>query len=728
MTTSQRSNPIRRLVNVIAIAIGLMTAGAVPAVYFFAGYTSVSEHLKFRASFDSATVARYIYSREQLWQYQSARLSELLESHRVKNEELFTRLIDDKNAIVVEVGEEAGYWAASRSAPIEVSGKVVGYVQVSVSLASLLVGTSISALLGIGLGLGIFFAVRIIPLRVIDRTFGELQKTNMRFDTALENMPQALCMYDRNHELLVFNRRYAEMYGLNPKSLKPGMTFGEVLKLRAESGCFFEHPYADGDRPRSPIKPWNHEVELNDGRVFQIVRTPMADGGWVSTHEDVTQRRQAQQRIEYLAHHDVLTGLPNRTQFQHHLELSIRQLPRDTSLAVLCLDLDDFKRVNDTLGHPTGDKLLKEVGERLRACLRENDVLARLGGDEFAIIALTESGLTNASALAGRLIEAVSKPFMINHQEIVVGLSVGIAVSPNDSSDPEQLLKASDMALYRAKSAGRSTYRFFEPEMDAQAQARRVLELELRSAISRGELVLHYQPIVEMSTQDIVAFEALVRWAHPLRGLIPPMKFIPLAEETGLIIPLGEWVLRQACSDAAKWSKPVRVAVNLSPVQFKSPRLLESVFAAVRSSGLSPERLELEITESVLLNDNDATLAKLHQLRDFGARISMDDFGTGYSSLSYLRSFPFDKIKIDRSFVEVLGEEDESLAIIRAVTGLGNSLGIATTAEGVETDEQIKLLRREGCSEMQGYYFSPPRPSNEVEGLLAKASRRKAVA
>ena len=729
MSNFNKPNPLRRLVNAIAIAIGLTTALVVPAGYFFAGYTSMSEYLTFRARFDSATLARYIYSKEQLWQYQSARLSELIESQRVKEEELFVQVVDAKGALVVEVGQRDEAWSAKRTAPIDVSGKTVGHVHAHVSLLPLLIGTALSGLIGIALGSGVFFAVRVFPLRVIDRTIGELQTTNQRFDTALENMPQALCMYDADHKLLVFNKRYTEMYSLEPDMLHAGMPLGEVLKKRAASGAFFQHPDGTSEKQGSQAEAWNSEVHLSDGRIFHIIRTPMKDGGWVSTHEDITQRKQAQQRIEYLAHHDVLTGLPNRTQFHQDLELSIRQLPRDSHLAVLCLDLDDFKKVNDTLGHPVGDELLKEVSRRLKASLRETDILARLGGDEFAVIApARENSLADISAFASRLIETVSHPFIINHQEIVVGLSIGISLSPNDSSDHDELLKSADMALYRAKSAGRGTYRFFEPEMDAQAQARRVLELDLRAAISRGELVLHYQPIVEMSTRDIVGFEALVRWQHPHRGLIPPIKFIPLAEETGLIIPLGEWVLKQACADAVKWSKPVHVAVNLSAVQFKSPRLLETVFAEIRSSGIDPSRLELEITESVLLNDSDSTLAKLHALRDFGIRISMDDFGTGYSSLSYLRSFPFDKIKIDRSFVNELADGKESQAIIRAVTGLGSSLGMATTAEGVETSEQIELLRLIGCTEMQGFYFSRPRPSNEVEPMLLEQTATQAVA
>jgi predicted signal transduction protein with EAL and GGDEF domain len=332
---------------------------------------------------------------------------------------------------------------------------------------------------------------------------------------------------------------------------------------------------------------------------------------------------------------------------------------------------------------------------------------------------------SEVSSLASRLVEVIGAPYDIDGHQVVVGASIGISLSPGDGSNPDQLLKNADMALYRAKADGRGIYRFFEAAMDARAQARRLLELDLRAALVRGEFEVFYQPIHDLQADQIIAFEALVRWNHPLRGTIPPMKFIPLAEETGLIVQIGDWVLRQACADAARWSQQdVRVAVNLSPVQFKNRNLVPSVIAALSASGLAANRLELEITESVLLQDSEATLATLHKLRDFGVRISMDDFGTGYSSLSYLRSFPFDKIKIDRSFVNELATRDDSMAIVRAVTGLGKSLGISTTAEGVETSEQLALLRLEGCTEVQGYLFSPPRPAAEVERLLSQGRLR----
>jgi diguanylate cyclase (GGDEF)-like protein len=387
-------------------------------------------------------------------------------------------------------------------------------------------------------------------------------------------------------------------------------------------------------------------------------------------------------------------------------------------VAVFCLDLDRFKDVNEAHGHAVGDLLLKAIADRLRQCVRETDMVARLGGDEFAIMQAGTSQPTDATSLASRLIEMIGATFQLGVHQVTVGLSIGIALAPGDGLDPDQLLKNADMALYRAKSDGHGFYRFFEPEMDARMQARRKLEIDLRTAIANSEFELFYQPLVDMKTEYVTGFEALIRWRHPERGMVPPLDFISVAEETGLIVPIGDWVLRQACVEAATWPSGVKVAVNLSPIQFKSKALLLSVVSALAASGLSPNRLELEITESVLLQDGDATLAILNELRELGVRISMDDFGTGYSSLSYLRKFPFDKIKIDRSFIVDMSDHNDSMAIVRAVIAMGSGLGIATTAEGVETVEQFKRLKLEGCTEVQGYLFSPPRPAVEIKGLL----------
>jgi diguanylate cyclase (GGDEF)-like protein len=424
-------------------------------------------------------------------------------------------------------------------------------------------------------------------------------------------------------------------------------------------------------------------------------------------------------QVQFLAHHDPLTGLANRVVFREQLQNSLAQT-RSTSetLAVLFIDLDGFKNVNDTLGHSTGDDLLRSIARRVRDTLGENEKVARLGGDEFAILQLSGNQPEGAAALARRLIDVISAPCLINGHQINVGASIGIAVSAAGDGDPEQLLKNADLAMYRAKSDGRGTYRFFEPEMDARAQARRRLELDLRTALAEGAFEMHYQPLVDLRTNTIAVFEALLRWNHPERGSVSPEEFISVAEETGLIVALGEWALRQACAEAATWPLDARVAVNLSPAQFKSGNIVASVISALSSSGLAPSRLELEITEAVLLERTDSNLDILRQLRHLGVKISLDDFGTGYSSLSYLRSFEFDKIKIDRSFIRDLSHQEEARAIVRAIAALGASLGMRTVAEGVETLAQMQCLEAEGCTEIQGFYVSKPVPASHIPTML----------
>jgi diguanylate cyclase (GGDEF)-like protein len=464
-------------------------------------------------------------------------------------------------------------------------------------------------------------------------------------------------------------------------------------------------------------------IETADGRMLRVIERPRPEGGWVSTLEDITEWQKAQAQIAHMARHDALTNLPNRTYFREKLEDALSRVGRGTQVAVFCLDLDRFKEVNDTLGHPVGDELLREVARRLRECIRDDDTAARLGGDEFAIVQVgRELKLAEISALATRLIETISAPFTIHGHQVLIGATLGISVAPDDGADPDQLLKNADLALYRAKGDGRGNYRFFEAGMDARALARRTLELELRTALSRGEFELQYQPLLDIKTSNINCCEALLRWNHPQRGVVLPQEFIWLAEETGLIIPIGDWVLRRACTEAARWPEGVRIAVNVSPAQFKNRNLVPTVEEALASAGLPADRLEIEITETVLLLEGDA-LATLRTLRGLGIHIAMDDFGTGCSSLSYLRSFPFDKIKIDRSFVSELAAGGESMAIVRAVTALGRSLGISTTAEGVETAEQLSLLRSEGCNEVQGFLFSPALPAAEVEKMLRRRLR-----
>jgi diguanylate cyclase (GGDEF)-like protein len=548
-----------------------------------------------------------------------------------------------------------------------------------------------------------------------------LLEQNTLFETAQSNMSQALLLFDASGHLRMSNIRYCELYSLSPDVVKPGCTIRELIEHRRERGTFSgdSESYLQGlHTALAEGKRCERFTELPDGRTIAVVNHPMPGGAWVSTHEDITERRRAEARIAYLARHDPLTGLPNRSSFQEQLQAALSRAGRAEPVAVLCLDLDRFKCVNDTLGHGAGDKLLQITAERLRAAVRENDILARLGGDEFAVVEIGASQPAASRILATRLIETISAPCDLDGNQAVVGLSIGIALSPGDGGDSQELLKNADLALYRAKADGRGMYHFFEPEMDARMQARRALEVDLRKAIAAGEFELFYQPLVNIETQLVTGCEALLRWRHPQRGVISPMDFVPLAEETGLIVPIGEWVLRQACAEAAAWPPNVKIAINLSPVQFKSKNLVAIIVSALGVSGLHPGRLALEITESVLLDDGAQTLTILHQLRNLGIRISMDDFGTGYSSLSYLRKFPFDNIKIDRTFIRDMSDREDSLAIVRAVAAMGKSLSIVTTAEGVETQDQLERLKREGCVEAQGFLFSPPVPAANIRKLL----------
>jgi len=467
-------------------------------------------------------------------------------------------------------------------------------------------------------------------------------------------------------------------------------------------------------------QPAGFEVALR-GRSIAVTAHAVPEEGWTVTLDDVSARLAAEANSAELARLDPLTGLANRLLLRERLAAAMEQLDRTGEpCAVLLIDLDRFKPINDTLGHPVGDALLVKVADRLRSAVRPSDTVARLGGDEFVVIQAGTADPEAVSALARRLVDLLARTYLIDGQLLTIGASVGAALAPRDGLDPDHLLKNVDLALYRAKMDGRGTFRFFEPEMDARMQARRRLELDMRQALARREFVLHYQPQLNLLNQRLTGCEALLRWRHPERGMVSPADFIPLAEEIGLIVPIGEWVIRQACRDAASWPGSASVAVNVSPAQFKSERLAETIMSALATSGLAPNRLEIEITEGVLLQESERTLKTLHRLRAMGLRVSMDDFGTGYSSLSYLRSFPFDKIKIDRSFVKDLSVKADGDAIIRAIAGLGKSLGMTTVAEGVETEDQMRRIRAEGCTDVQGYLVSRPVPVEQIHALLSR--------
>jgi diguanylate cyclase (GGDEF)-like protein len=555
----------------------------------------------------------------------------------------------------------------------------------------------------------------------------KLRIRKLQLDTAINNMSQGLCMFDDAARLVICNDLYIEMYGLSPRVIRPGCTLLDLLKHRKATGSMPHEPeqYCEEILARVARRETStEEVEMDDGRTFCLTNHPMENGGWVVTHEDITERRsieqerkQADERIAYLAHHDMVTGLPNRPAFTERLTAALEDANAgNEQFAILCIDLDRFKEVNDVFGHSVGDALLREVASRLKIAAG-NAFLARVGGDEFTVITINRPQPANAQALADQLLAAVAEEIRIEGRHLRIGLSIGIAVYPTDGADATKLLANADAALYRAKAQARGSIRFFDAELDHQLRDDRALQHDLGLAIEHGQLSLHYQPLAKLSG-EVLGFEALLRWNHPGRGMIPPAKFIPLAEQGGLIIAIGEWVLRKACQEAATWPKPLRIAVNLSPMQFHHRDLPALVHVVLLETGLSPDRLELEITESVLIDHFSRGVSLLRRLKALGVRIVMDDFGSGYSSLSYLQSFPFDKIKIDRLFIMDLEHNCQSATIVRAVIGLARGLKLPVAAEGVETKTQLAFLADEGCDEVQGYLLGRPRPISEYAELV----------
>jgi diguanylate cyclase (GGDEF)-like protein len=557
-------------------------------------------------------------------------------------------------------------------------------------------------------------------VRDLSNSEASLTQKSQQLDAALNNMPQGLAMFDRQQRLVVCNRQYTEMYGLPPEQTRPGTPLRAILEASAAPGSEAERSSFVADRlERAALRESFCAVdEASDGRVFSISHQLMDNGGWVAIHHDITVQKRVEAELAHMARYDPLTGLANRAVFLAQTNAALERARQSGGhFSLLMLDLDHFKVVNDSLGHAAGDALLRGAAERLRRITHDVDHVARFGGDEFALLHITGERTDHraeTAMLADRLLQAITEPYEIGGRKVFVGVSIGITSAPVDGHDADALIRNADLALYQAKSEGRNRYRFFEAAMERRARERRELEDDMRRAIAREEFELHYQTIVDIESGECRGAEALIRWRHPRRGLIPPDQFITLAEKSGLIVPLGEWILRRACAEAARWPAHLKVAVNLSPVQFKESGLLDMLRSVLRETGLAATRLELEITETVLIEKNEANLAVLQQLKSLGAAVVLDDFGIGYSSLRYLQIFPIDKIKIDKSFIQSMPGHHDSLAIVCAIAGLARNLDIETTAEGVETAEELALLRGVGCQLAQGYLFSRPVPASRL--------------
>ena len=542
---------------------------------------------------------------------------------------------------------------------------------------------------------------------------------------AIENLDQGLLMIDRQGRISLRNTRYVTLLDVPPALAEPGAEYARLIEWQAARGEFgapSPSPQAAPPEDEGNIR-FTERVRPN-GTALEIRTRLLVGGGLVSTYTDVTDRRRAQQEIHHLAHHDGLTDLANRTLLEERLTQALAAAERGGGrLAVLCLDLNRFKPVNDTLGHAAGDELLRQTARRLHALARASDIVARVGGDEFVVVQTLISQPGDAAALAERIMVEIALPYDLDGRAVSIDTSIGIAIFPHDGGTVEALLKNADTALYRAKEAGRGVTCFFEAEMEVRLRDRGLLEQDLRSALARGEFAINFQPLHACRTRDITAFEALLRWNHPVRGQVSPTEFVPVAEECGLILPLGTWVLEQACAAATTWPRPYTVAVNLSPVQFRRGDLPAQVSDILERTGLPANRLELEVTEGLLIEDAEGALATMLALKALGVRLALDDFGTGYSSLSYLRRFPFDKLKIDKSFTQAIGLDPGARAIVDAILAMGHSLNLRITAEGVETEEQLAFLTALDCDEAQGFLLGPPIPAEQLRRSLGEEAR-----
>lgn len=561
----------------------------------------------------------------------------------------------------------------------------------------------------------------------------KLERLNTWFETALNNMVRGLSMFDADQRLIVCNESYREMYALPEELTRPGTPLADILRyhIKKETG-------RDGEEERTRQDQWlkkhaeklasgnsfTRTQNLSGGRTLLVTYQPLAGGGWVDVQEDITEKRRAEEKVEWLARHDPLTGIANRFYFRESFEDALKIIDQGPAVVLHWIDLDRFKDVNDTLGHPVGDALLKAVAERLRSSVRKTDFLARLGGDEFAIIQMGAGRREQCEQLARRVVHVLSKPFHILGHSVSLSASIGIVRAPEHGTTADELMKRADIALYDVKSSGRNGFNLFQSGTKREPDLKHQLDRDLRSAVRSGQLKLHYQPIINLKTRHVSSCEALVRWEHPQHGTIMPDNFLPLAEQSGQMLEIGSWVLNEACRDAARWPDDLKVTVNVSSLQFQNGDLLNVVDKALAEANIKPSRLELEIAEAALLSDGECMREVLPKLRERGIGTSLDDFGRASGSLSYLRNFPFDKIKIDRSYIRDQLNRKDCAAIVNAVTALARALGIGTVAEGVETLGELKCVAIAGCDEVQGYYFSGAVPKGELMAVLSECEQK----
>jgi diguanylate cyclase (GGDEF)-like protein len=712
---------LRRTVTWVAIALATIVTLAIPLIHAADNYAEQSEKIELKASFLARDIARHAYLNEGYWQYQLVRLNAIIELPPQLREINRVRLFDGTGRALLVIGPEVAWPVLSRSAPITVRGAVVGRIDVEKSLLPVLFGTALIAIFSILVGLATYIAVRTLPLRALDRALAAVETQNMRFDGALNSMSQGLCMLDANQKVLVANNQYCDIFGLARDQVQVGTSLQEIYDRRRANGSY------SGPMPDRKKREMQEVQVLNDGRSVLILRHDMPGGGSLATVEDITERAAAAAKIAHLAKHDPLTGFANRAALMEQVEEALVRLRRDgETFSFMLLDLDRFKAVNDTLGHHAGDVLLQETARRIKSSVPDSNtvVLSRLGGDEFAIVLKAVSD-AQRSKIADDIVRALAEPFDVMGSRVNIGTSIGIVMAPTHGVDAIDLIKKADIALYRAKGTGRNRSCLFHSSMLDEIDKRSRLETDLRGAIARKELTVHYQPIVDAKTGATCCVEALARWHHPELGIISPKEFIGIAEQTGQVIALGELILRQACTAALGWPEHIKLSVNLSPAQFKVANLPETIMGALGTTGLPPQRLEVEIAEAVMLANEPANLAALHQLKGLGISVALDDFGTGYSSLGCLSMFPFDKIEIDKQFIRSVSSRAGHAAMISSVLAIGRDLGITTIAEGVETRQQFEILRASGIAMVQGDYFSKPVPAADLDFGDLVAERRR---